>query len=433
MGKRWAYYNEKDPSAAEWIRGLIKETVITDGEVDERDIRDVVPADLDGFGRCHFFAGIGVWDYALTQAGWPDDREVWTGSCPCQPFSAAGKGDGFADERHLWPAWFHLIEQCRPRVIFGEQVSSKDTLPWIDLVHADLEGALYTVGAADLCGPSVGAPHIRQRLYFVADALPAGRAERRSESGNQPSAGSGGIGENGRLDNSASQGFQERSGEPLSRKETRSVIERPSENDSQLGDTSMLGHSGSVATENRETSEQHKDAIPIKRAGGIGDLADADGGNSGTERLQRSGQHGQQSQDGGVGQLGNTLDAGLEGFGGNERNRYESGRFNTQSARPITETGPTNGFWRDAKWIYCRDGKWRPVGTVKSGTFAMADVSPDDLGYLCDTGVGSYTISPLIEKGKARVMRLRGYGNAIVAEVAVAFIKSYMESEEKVR
>jgi DNA (cytosine-5)-methyltransferase 1 len=105
-----AYYNENDANAAAWLRELIKEGVITDGEVDERSIEDVIPADLVGFDRCHFFAGIGVWDYALTQAGWPDDRRVWTGSCPCQPFSAAGKGEGFVDERHLWPAWFHLID-----------------------------------------------------------------------------------------------------------------------------------------------------------------------------------------------------------------------------------------------------------------------------------------------------------------------------------
>jgi DNA (cytosine-5)-methyltransferase 1 len=116
-----AYYNEHDKNAAAWIRELIKEGVITDGEVDERSIEDVLPADLAGFDRCHFFAGIGVWDYALNLAGW-GDRPVWTGSCPCQPFSAAGKGEGFADERHLWPAWFHLIEICRPDALFGEQV-----------------------------------------------------------------------------------------------------------------------------------------------------------------------------------------------------------------------------------------------------------------------------------------------------------------------
>lgn len=164
-----AYYNEHDPQAAQWLRNLIAAGHIADGDVDERSIVDVRPDDLRGFTQCHFFAGIGVWAYALRCAGWADDRPVWTGSCPCQPFSAAGKSNEFADERHLWPAWFRLIRECRPVVVFGEQVSSKDALAWFDLVSADLEGAGYAVGALDTCAAGVGAPHIRQRLYFVAD------------------------------------------------------------------------------------------------------------------------------------------------------------------------------------------------------------------------------------------------------------------------
>lgn len=164
------YYNEIDPYCAQWLRQLIEAGAIADGEVDERDIRDVKPDEISGFDQCHFFAGIGGWSYGLRLAGWPDDRPVWTGSCPCQPFSAAGKGAGFADERHLWPAWFHLISQRNPRVVFGEQVASPDGLSWLDVVHADLESAGYAVGAADLCAAGVGAPHIRQRLWFVADA-----------------------------------------------------------------------------------------------------------------------------------------------------------------------------------------------------------------------------------------------------------------------
>ena len=50
---------------------------------------------------------------ALRLAGWPDDRPVWTGSCPCQPFSAAGEGKAADDERHLWPDWFPLIAERR--------------------------------------------------------------------------------------------------------------------------------------------------------------------------------------------------------------------------------------------------------------------------------------------------------------------------------
>jgi DNA (cytosine-5)-methyltransferase 1 len=165
-----AYYNENDAQAAAWLRELIARGLIAPGEVDTRSIEDVHPHDLRGFTQHHFFAGIGVWSYALRLAGWPDDRPVWTGSCPCQPFSAAGKRAGSADKRHLWPAWFRLIRECRPERVIGEQVEGAVRLGWLDLVQADLEGEGYACGAVVFGAHSVGAPHIRQRLYWVADA-----------------------------------------------------------------------------------------------------------------------------------------------------------------------------------------------------------------------------------------------------------------------
>src|SRR5690606_26608189 len=119
-----AYYNEIDPYAAQWLRNLIAANLIAPGEVDERSIEDVRPDELVGYTQCHFFAGIGVWSYALRLAGISDDTPLWTGSCPCQGFSVAGKGRGKNDDRHLWPVWFELIKACKPKVIFGEQVSS---------------------------------------------------------------------------------------------------------------------------------------------------------------------------------------------------------------------------------------------------------------------------------------------------------------------
>jgi len=140
------YYNEHDPRAAGWLRALIAAGHLPAGTVDTRSIADVLPADLAGFTQCHFFAGIGGWSYALALAGWPADRPVWTGSCPCQPYSAAGKGLGDADPRNLWPAFFNLLRQCRPECVFGEQVASAIGHGWLDGICADLEAETTPAG-----------------------------------------------------------------------------------------------------------------------------------------------------------------------------------------------------------------------------------------------------------------------------------------------
>ena len=305
-----AYYNEIDPFAAQWLRNLIAAGHIAPGEVDERSIEDVTPDDLRGFTQCHFFAGIGVWSHSLRLAGWPDDRPVWTGSCPCQPFSAAGKGDGFADERHLWPHFFHLISERRPQHVFGEQVASGNANTWFDLVQADLEGMGYAFGLVPFTSAGIGAPHIRERAYWVANA------------------------------------------------------------DNRVSDA-------------RETLRSGRDAV-------------LDG--SSTNRL------------------GNANVARLEGLGGNDCAAGWQG-----ATGPATEAGvhmrplEVNGFWRDADWLFCRDGKWRPV---EPGTFPLVDGAAARMGRV-EPGVARVASSN-------RVGRLKGYGNAINAQAAAAFIRAYM-------
>ncbi len=180
-----SYYNEHDPKAAAWLRELIKAGLIPDGDVDERSIAEVKPDELRHYTQCHFFAGIGGWSLALQLAGWSADKPVWTGSCPCQPFSAAGKGLGDKDERHLWPIFFNLIKECRPDAVFGEQVASAIGKGWLDGIQADLESEGYACGATVLGAHSVRSPHIRQRLYWVADSSSKGLQGYR-ESGEQP-------------------------------------------------------------------------------------------------------------------------------------------------------------------------------------------------------------------------------------------------------
>lgn len=207
MGVR-GWFNENDPYCAGWLRNLYPAAT-----VDERDIREV--EHVDGSARAHFFAGIGGWEHALSLAGWPASLPVWTGSCPCQPFSAAGRRRGESDERHLWPEFRRLIEDGRPAICFGEQVASAAGRDWLARVRADLEVLGYAVGAADLAAASVGAPHIRQRLYWVAYA--DGRADKRGESRTDEWTVPTTDGGNRGLEQPASDGREQRRAEPVGR------------------------------------------------------------------------------------------------------------------------------------------------------------------------------------------------------------------------
>jgi DNA (cytosine-5)-methyltransferase 1 len=342
--KARAYYNEIDPHAAAWLRELVKQGLIAFGDVDERDIREVRPDDLRPYTQAHFFAGIGVWSYALRLARWADDLPVWTGSCPCQPFSDAGAGAGFADPRHLWPDWFALLKECRPPVVFGEQVSSPAGLAWFDVVSADLEDAGYAVGAADIGAASVGAPHIRQRLFFVADA-DFNRTER-------------------------------------------------------AGAEKLLTVSGCAAS---LVADAERDGCGSGGPGAAGAAPSrVQGADGERERLRAD------ARSGGTAFLGGVGDS--ERFGWQRREGATEGCLDDGPASkqrqghdgPVStgEAGSLRGFWSDAEWLPCRDGKARPV---EPGSFPLAHGAP------------------------VRVGRLRGYGNCIVPQVAAEFIAAYRE------
>jgi len=331
-------YNEFDAYPAAWLRNLARAGHIAPGVVDDRSIEALTPDDVRGRKQFHAFAGIGAWSYALRLAGWPDDREVWTGSCPCQPFSVAGKGRGTADERHLWPEWFRLIRECRPPVVFGEQVASGDGLAWLDVVCADLEAEGYAVGAADLCAAGVGAPHIRQRLFFgavrVADAVVRGRASvLNARSGDAEDSGGEG---NGKSSSGDLRG-PVRGGEPL----------------------------GVADAERVDGLREHRH--------GVGGAARGDQGQGHQQQRLRA-----HSADGGAtGDVDDAVGAGLEG------RRYghpaEGGWVGT--VRSVATAGESRLFdaWARPDWLPCRDGKARPV---EPGTFPLAHGAPARVGRL---------------------------------------------------
>lgn len=381
-----AYYNEIDPFAAQWLRNLIAAGHIAPGEVDERSIEDVTPDDLRGFTQCHFFAGIGVWSHSLRLAGWPDDRPVWTGSCPCQPFSAAGKGDGFADERHLWPHFFHLISERRPQHVFGEQVASGNANTWFDLVQADLEGMGYAFGLVPFTSAGIGAPHIRERAYWVANADSVSSYRR------------GNIRAPGRDEYS-------NSGDDVRLADSNHDRQQP----------------GQGAGCRCQCAEQ---GIDIGRGGKNGGL-----GNANVARLE-----GLSGNDCAAGREGATGPATAPGFhdgmanatgqlhhqcndGANECGRQGDTEQNRMGGEPVRAL-EVNGFWRDADWLLCRDGKWRPV---EPGTFPLVNGASSRLVRKQPGVAGLARMA-----SRNRTGRLKGYGNAINAQAAAAFIRAYM-------
>jgi DNA (cytosine-5)-methyltransferase 1 len=344
-----AYYNENDPEMVAWLRELISRGLLPDGVVDDRSILDVTPYDLQDFTQCHFFAGIGGWPAALKWiVHWPDDRPIWTGSCPCQPFSQAGEGKGFDDERHLWPAFFHLIRVCRPIEVYGEQVANN--LAWIDLVQDDMEGEDYTFIAGDLAAASVGAPHIRQRCFWSAHAgeYLAARVAYAESKGLE-----GGTGHSDRGQTQLGRGVLADSG----------VLD-------QLGDAYRSGPQGHAWYVCRE--EWKSSLGPATSTSIFDQLADSHGTVS---QLVE----GERARPAATKKLGAHSEFDRCG-------ELLSGRVGAD---------PLHGRWSRADWLLSTDGRFRPV---EAGSFPLAD------------GISE------------RVVRLRGYGNAILPDVAAAFV-----------
>lgn len=447
-----ALYNDNEPFVCDWLEDLINHGLIAPGRVDRRSIADLTPADLAGPGQRHFFAGIGGWSYALRIAGVPDDATVWTGSCPCQPLSDAGQRRGFLDPRHLWPAWFALIRECRPPIVFGEQVASKLGLEWLDLVCADLEGHGYTVGAADLCAASVGAPHIRQRLFFVAyaDGEP-GRLLLQSWRSRRANAQAGGRGEDGSVADAARGGRRQGDHGTQTRQNGG-----PGSTDRRRP-RRMANPGRAPSRDGRPASrdgqaERRQGAVDAPRRRGAGLLADSDSDSEGLEVVGQQPARAERTS----AQRGSTADVvGDTGGARARRNRggvpgpqapdprgrhahrpvgdvtlppgstdrvadtAASGRPEPQGALPARADQPdparlcagipdgaTRGSWHPADWILCRDPSGGPpvARPVEPGTQPLASGVPQRVGLLS------------------------GYGNAIVPQVAAQFIIAALEA-----
>lgn len=331
-----ALYNEIDPYAAAWLRNLIADGLIAPGIVDTRSIVELQPSDVAGFTQVHFFAGIGGWSLAARLAGWPDDRPLWTGSCPCQPFSVAGKGAGQEDVRHLWPEFHRLIAACRPDVVMGEQVAAAVGKSWLDGVCSDLESIGYACGAAVVPACAVDAPHRQDRLWFVADSSHNGR--------------------------------DERSGTPLS--ESRSPAQQPlarwsgADSDALVSAERILAHAHEQGLEGRTSLRERRDERSIGPHG-MADAARSHDGRRASEQAQR-----QELE------FGNSGVQGAVEYNPGERRSEGRTQSIVRSGRDATTRA---GFWHSSELAIGADGKAR---RVKPGIRLLAHGIPARVGKL---------------------------------------------------
>ena len=424
------FYNEWDPYAASWLRQLVEDGHIPPGEVDERDINTIDPDELIRYTQCHFFAGIGGWVYALRLANW-GDRRVWTGSCPCQPFSVAGNKKGASDkERNLWPVWFNLIKVVRPDTVFGEQVASavNEKYQWLDAVSHDLEDEGYRIGSGILPACSVKAPHIRQRLWFVADTesmreVSGGLPERTDGSSVIDGRNMADTEHNGRnrsqadtsLEGSNESGIGIPVGDDIAfargsmadpqnhRSQRREAVEREgSENLEDESESDIRGESGRRSKVNgigmADPQNHGRDGrtIPVERER----PKDLENESESDIRGEPSG-HGEVSNIVADNDMADPSDKGLEG--GLSRGQNEEWEAIDRHVGRSGTTGEGEpGQWDGIVWVYCKDKKIRPI---KPG------------------------IQPLAYGVSARVGKLRAIGNAIVPQVAAEIIRAYMEEK----
>ncbi|MCH6256691.1 DNA cytosine methyltransferase [Puniceicoccaceae bacterium K14] len=433
------YYNEYDLKAVAWLEQLIKLGLIPNGDIDTRSIAEVRADDLVGYRQCHFFAGIGGWSEALRIANWPRDGEVWTGSCPCQPFSVAGKGKGEADERHLWPVFAQLIDKRRPATVFGEQVASKAGREWLDRVRLDLEAMGYAVGAADLCAASAGAPHIRQRLWWVAHYT--GSRTGLDQSGlRQGPAGSGAVSQlgnplfwrrqrhleiQGQGDRSnccpAQSSSNSRLGDAKSDDQLRDSISpehgegikaRGPSRDSRVSNAGRIGHQRGEEAE-RETRSLHEDGSGVCDPNSNGRQGEQEPNVQTIESQQQASRgadfYGSGELDGGA--LGNASGERFKGIG------REGKKGAPEHSEALRKSGP----WEHFDLIPCSDGKAR---RIERGTEPLVNGLPRGVVPSGDISLES----DIKNSPEGRNMRLKGYGNAIVPQVGAEFVSAYLES-----
>lgn len=461
-----AFYNEFNDYAADWLENLIENGLIAEGVVNRRSIAELEPDDVQGYTQCHFFAGIGGWSLAARMAGWDDSRPIWTGSAPCQPFSAAGKGKGTDDPRHLWPHFHRLIDAIRPPCIVGEQVAGQAGYDWLDRVGADLETSAFEWREVDIPSCAVDSPQQRQRLYWIAVAMAQSECAGWGAGGDGRSRESAGADRGGASDQfGRSDGGR---GQPMDSAQGKGSQRQRGRSAAQIDGARKAGSAASPNAGDLECAEGVGRGQGIDQSGlwagrgpapsgadGEINMADSRGHGGGPDKPIKGSQErtadgrpdgGQEIQAldspigigrkaGGQSDGGNVGDIAIAGNQDSRQRPMASGhsdferRVTPSRQLPIDEyNARSNGrrnrsWWGDAEWIICHDEKARRVADASASM--LVNGIRGNLAIPRPARISEAQAEA--ERLISRIGAWSGFGNAIVPQLGAEVLGALMD------
>ena len=374
---------------------------------------------------------------------WRGHVDIISGGFPCQPYSSAGKRLGKDDERHLWPEMLRIIREAAPTYVVGENV--RGLTNWnggvvFEEVCADLEAEGYDVWTGILPAAGVGAPHRRDRVWFVAYAH--GGADLRTPGRDAGTGASKGVPERHevRIPNQSGDVWDAADTNPkkCNRRSSSAESKRQTAKQRRNGICSAITRHGEIGnaadTDCRGlegTIEIGRNGVNVERQSQFGHAADTDGGRSISRRkdVQPEQSDGQRPVgDGGQQHVADTDGIGFEKrIAATESGKTQFGAWHANSDAANTE----------------RDGLEHGTqsGSITGGEGATRERIAGHAAPACWTGFP--TQSPIcggndgisreldgITFSKWRNESIKAYGNAIVPQVAYEIFKAIQQTDE---
>jgi len=376
--------------------------------------------------------------------------DIITGGFPCQPFSVAGKQKGTSDDRHLWPEMFRIIKAFKPRFIIGENVRGivniQDGVVF-ETVCTNLEDEGYEIQPFNIPAAGVGAPHRRERIWFIAVREDATNTNGNGEKWNKSQDRQGSRIEQ---NSSTNVGDTEHNGSPTSEigrgnEKINGGTEERQNNSFEFERTSRSEDNGNVSKENNENMENSRRTL--RQRGQLSEKNENEVGEKNADQLERSSSTSRF----------NVADTNTRlGNGENQEIQSRGQTSNSSSARGREDVANTESIGSHVGGLGQHQGERSGQGEI-GGASSEDDANSNDerlegfrqsrsqfrqINSTSESGntgqgrvdQGWWSVEPNVGRVahgvSGRVHRLKGLGNSIVPQIVEEIGKALIKAEQ---